>query len=56
MAARRPHLPHTPASPSFAALGVPGTLVDQLAAGGITDPLPIQSATLPDALAARFGH
>ncbi|HEV2886945.1 MAG TPA: DEAD/DEAH box helicase [Jatrophihabitans sp.] len=43
-----------PAAPqTFAALGVPGTLVDVLAANGITTPFPIQSATLPDSLAGR---
>jgi superfamily II DNA/RNA helicase len=40
-------------SPSFAALGVPADLVDRLAARGVTDPFPIQAATLPDALAGR---
>jgi superfamily II DNA/RNA helicase len=59
MAARRPHLTHTTThthtttQPSFATLGVPATLVDELAARRITAPLPIQSATLPDALAGR---
>jgi superfamily II DNA/RNA helicase len=53
MAARRPNPHHTTRSPSFAALGVPATLVGALAARGITAPLPIQSATLPDALAGR---
>jgi superfamily II DNA/RNA helicase len=40
-------------SRSFADLGVPSVLVEILAAQGITSPLPIQSATLPDALAGR---
>jgi superfamily II DNA/RNA helicase len=53
MAARRPRLTHTTTVPSFAALGIPATLADELAAHGITAPLPIQSATLPDALAGR---
>ncbi|HEX3830017.1 MAG TPA: DEAD/DEAH box helicase [Sporichthyaceae bacterium] len=43
-----------PAPPAgFAALGVPDQLVDVLAARGIQDPSPIQTATLPDALAGR---
>jgi len=37
----------------FAALGVPGRLVEALAVRGVTTPFPIQSATLPDALAGR---
>ncbi len=40
-------------SSGFAALGVPAPLVAALAAGGITTPFPIQTATLPDALAGR---
>jgi superfamily II DNA/RNA helicase len=39
--------------PSFAALGVPVPLVQRLASRGITEPFPIQAATLPDALAGR---
>jgi superfamily II DNA/RNA helicase len=38
---------------SFADLGVPSVLVDTLTAAGITQPFPIQSATLPDSLAGR---
>jgi len=38
---------------SFADLGVPAPLVRVLTELGITDPFPIQSATLPDALAGR---
>src|SRR6185312_3413720 len=38
---------------SFAELGVPAVLVSALADLGITEPFPIQSATLPDSLA---GH
>jgi superfamily II DNA/RNA helicase len=38
---------------SFADLGVPAVLVDALAAVGITDPRPIQAATLADSLAGR---
>jgi superfamily II DNA/RNA helicase len=37
----------------FAALGVPAALVQVLAAAGITEPFPIQRATLPDSLAGR---
>ena len=39
--------------PSFQALGVPDPLVRVLAEHGITEPFPIQSATLPDSLAGR---
>ncbi|MGD9798792.1 MAG: DEAD/DEAH box helicase, partial [Acidimicrobiia bacterium] len=38
---------------TFHALGVPATVVDRLAARGITDAFPIQAMTLPDALAGR---
>lgn len=38
---------------SFVLLGVPANLADQLAEQGITDPTPIQKATLPDSLAGR---
>jgi superfamily II DNA/RNA helicase len=41
----------TPAT--FAELGVPAPLAAGLAARGITTPLPIQAATLPDSLAGR---
>jgi len=41
------------ADTTFARLGVPASLVDLLAAEGITVPTPIQAATLPDALAGR---
>src|SRR5687768_16405981 len=48
-------MPNTSARPSlsFADLGVPGRLVDALHRSGIREPFPIQSATLPDALAGR---
>jgi superfamily II DNA/RNA helicase len=39
--------------PGFAGLGLPAQLVRALANQGITDPFPIQSATVPDALAGR---
>jgi superfamily II DNA/RNA helicase len=38
---------------TFASLGVPASLVTVLDADGITTPFPIQTATLPDALAGR---
>jgi superfamily II DNA/RNA helicase len=41
------------ASDGFAALGVPPKLSAALARVGITDPFPIQAATLPDCLAGR---
>ena len=54
MAARRPHttLPHLrpPRSPTSAC---PPHSSQALAAGGITTPFPIQTATLPDTLAGR---
>ncbi|MDH2444275.1 DEAD/DEAH box helicase, partial [Amnibacterium sp. CER49] len=37
----------------FADLGVPTRLVTALAAQGVTEPFPIQAATLPDSLAGR---
>ena len=37
----------------FAALNLPGVLVERLARDGITDPFPIQVATIPDVLAGR---
>ena len=37
----------------FAALGLPPALVEVLARDGITDPFPIQAATIPDALAGK---
>jgi superfamily II DNA/RNA helicase len=45
---------HTDLStPSFTDLGVPGSLADLLIRDGITDPFPIQTATLPDSLSGR---
>jgi superfamily II DNA/RNA helicase len=38
---------------NFAELGLPSVLTSALAAQGITDPRPIQSATLPDSLSGR---
>ena len=38
---------------AFAELGLPESLVNRLARDGITQPFPIQSATIPDALAGR---
>jgi superfamily II DNA/RNA helicase len=40
-------------SPTFAQLGLPEPLVSALAKGGITEPFPIQAATIPDALDGR---
>ncbi len=37
----------------FAALGLPAALVERLARDGLTDPFPIQAATIPDTLAGR---
>jgi len=37
----------------FAALGLPTRLVERLARDSITEPFPIQAATIPDALAGR---
>ena len=50
MTARRPNDPYPI---TFSTLGVPPPLVGVLAARGITEPFPIQAATLPDALAGR---
>jgi superfamily II DNA/RNA helicase len=38
---------------AFAALGLPERLVERLARDGITEPFPIQAASIPDALAGR---
>ena len=38
---------------TFAALGVPAPLVHALTEAGLTEPFPIQTATLPDTLAGR---
>jgi superfamily II DNA/RNA helicase len=40
-------------APSFASLGVPAPIVQALADRGVTEPFPIQAATLPDSLAGR---
>ncbi len=39
--------------PTFAELGASGEVVAVLAALGVTEPLPIQTATIPDAIAGR---
>ena len=53
----RPVIDTTPVAVSedneFAALGLPAPLVERLAREGITTPFPIQTATIPDALAGR---
>ena len=41
------------AVPTFSDLGVSAELVPALVRGGITEPFPIQVATLPDAIAGR---
>lgn len=41
------------AGPGFAELGLPDALVAVLAGQGLTEPFPIQVATIPDALAGR---
>ncbi|HYI59038.1 MAG TPA: DEAD/DEAH box helicase [Microlunatus sp.] len=46
-----PSLP--PTSGGFGDLGLPKALVAALQSGGITEPFPIQAATIPDALAGR---
>ncbi|MHC1562284.1 DEAD/DEAH box helicase [Actinomycetospora sp. C-140] len=50
-----PDIPTTSArpSPTFLDLGVPRAVVDALAAGGITEPTPIQRAAIGDALTGR---
>ncbi|MEJ7630140.1 MAG: DEAD/DEAH box helicase [Nocardioidaceae bacterium] len=45
--------PSAVGQPSFTQLGVPQPLVAALARVGITEPFPIQTATLPDSLAGR---
>jgi len=40
-------------APTFASLGLPAALVNALSRRGIAEPFPIQSATMPDALAGR---
>jgi superfamily II DNA/RNA helicase len=45
--------PGAPSGPSFAEMGLPRALVNSLAAQGITEPLPIQTATIADAMAGR---
>jgi superfamily II DNA/RNA helicase len=47
------HLSDSETGRSFAALGIDPDVVESLAAQGITDPFPIQSLTIPDALAGR---
>jgi superfamily II DNA/RNA helicase len=42
-----------PAAPTFASLGLPAPLADALAGRGLHVPFPIQTRTVPDALAGR---
>src|SRR5262245_63346145 len=51
MAASRPRTSTT--TTSFAQLGLPKRLIEALAETGITEPFPIQAATLPDSLAGK---
>lgn len=44
---------NAPASTSFVELGVDGNAINALATMGITSPMPIQSAVIPDALGGR---
>ncbi|MGW6335548.1 DEAD/DEAH box helicase [Nocardia rhamnosiphila] len=44
---------NTAAAQTFTDLGVPADIVAKLADGGITEPFPIQNASLPDTLAGR---
>lgn len=53
MARRRLDPTASAGSPTFADLGVPAALTAVLAGAGISAPFPIQTATLPDALAGR---
>jgi superfamily II DNA/RNA helicase len=54
MADDRPrNSPLPTADATFASLGLPTVLVTALAEQGITDPFPIQTATLPDSLSGR---
>jgi superfamily II DNA/RNA helicase len=48
---REPSIPRI--GPTFASLGVPAPIIAELAQAGITDPFPIQAATLPDSLDGR---
>ncbi|WP_175410516.1 DEAD/DEAH box helicase [Streptomyces sp. TRM64462] len=51
-----PPVTHTPPLPpvaSFDALGLPAPLLHALGAEGVTEPFPIQAATLPNSLAGR---
>ncbi|MGW3278657.1 DEAD/DEAH box helicase [Nocardia rhamnosiphila] len=48
-----PHVGAARTPPSFAGLGLPVLTVQALRREGLTDPLPIQAAAVPDALAGR---
>ncbi|MGE3961236.1 MAG: DEAD/DEAH box helicase [Dehalococcoidia bacterium] len=45
--------PEAPEGPTFADLGVPADLLKVLAKSGIASPFPVQTLTIPDALAGR---
>ncbi|MCW8376006.1 DEAD/DEAH box helicase [Streptomyces justiciae] len=51
--ASQPVAPGLPPAESFDALGLPSELVAAMTALGVTEPFPIQAATLPGALAGR---
>ncbi|MDQ0936216.1 DEAD/DEAH box helicase [Streptomyces turgidiscabies] len=46
-------VPGLPPAESFDALGLPSELMETMAGLGVTEPFPIQAATLPNALAGR---
>jgi superfamily II DNA/RNA helicase len=48
-----PTTPATPTTSGFADFDLPASMLKALAAQGITEPFPIQQATLPDSLAGR---
>ncbi|MFF4105439.1 DEAD/DEAH box helicase [Streptomyces sp. NPDC001903] len=48
-----PLTPALPPVPAFADMGMPEALLKTLAAQGVTEPFPIQAATLPNSLAGR---
>ncbi|MGI9062451.1 MAG: DEAD/DEAH box helicase [Pseudonocardiaceae bacterium] len=50
---RSTHPAPAPVATGFTGLGVPAPIVSALAAQGITEPFPIQTATLPDSLEGR---
>ncbi|MEV4232656.1 DEAD/DEAH box helicase [Streptomyces bobili] len=53
LATPQPVAPGLPPAASFDALGLPPELLEAMTGLGVTEPFPIQAATLPDALAGR---